>query len=143
MTFKERHLLEENSFWRTALPLAGVAGGAYLGHEIADDFVGGAKEQMQSELGPKGIITALTGEHKVGTPEEEFKKLVTLNGGSVKDIGRSIGHAGLHDKSLLDKAGMQIDPEKMKGLEQKFGAAGLAGGAALGGLAGLAVRPRR
>jgi hypothetical protein len=143
MYFQKRYL-EENSFWRTALPLGGLIGGAYLGHELGHDFGQGVVDQIKHETSLEGVAKEALGHKENLKVDKAIENLIKLKGGSVYDIGKAVGHESLGDKSnLIDKLSTRVDDENAQRFVKSVGQRAALGGAALGGLTGLAVRPSK
>lgn len=83
MNFKERLLIQEN-IQKYLIPTLGAGVAGYLGYDAANDFNAGSS----SRYDPESLFNDIIGQGP-GTPKEELKKLITFDGGSMKDIGRA------------------------------------------------------
>jgi hypothetical protein len=145
MSFKKRYLEEGNAFWRFALPVGGLVGGAYLGHHLADEFGQGVKEGLHSQVGANAAKNELENiitqdKHPVGNTSDEIKKFFKFEG-SVKDIGKAYGTDQVKDIPFQERLVSKVNEDKLNHILDKYKNYGLAGGAAAGGLLGLGARP--
>jgi hypothetical protein len=142
MSFQKR-ILEENNFWRYALPIGGLAGGALLGHHLGHDFAQGMVDQTKHDTSIMGAAENLLKDGKnIPSVSQSVKDLVTLNGGSVHDIGRAYAHEQLKNQNTLQSILTNVDEEKAQRFINSHSQRGTVAGAAIGGLAGMLLRPK-